>query len=441
MRTVCKISLAVALLAVTALTAGCGDDDTGGNDNWDGSVDSGDATDMDANVVDADTDAVVQLDSTVTPDASPTDCWGLGTPCTDPGQCCSDRCEMDSMGETVCQPGDGCLGTSETCETASQCCTLFCDGGACAEGGICEPTGGTCDEASDCCGNDCDTTASECLDSGAPCQPLGDICSSDGNCCSGRCAEIAPGDLRCQPIGPCASEDEVCTADSECCNNSCADGLCEALGGCTTVYEPCSGGGECCSGICGDPGTGYPVCLYIGGCTVMGEICQTNEECCSFGNSNLPDTACSADGSAMRCVDPPGCVDDGELCGFASSNNCCSGGSDNCMPTSMGVSRCFFSDTECIPTAGECSFSDECCDGVCAPDPNTGTLVCNPGCIPEDDQCTTDADCCSGNCNLEGICGPDEDPCVPLGGACVLPEDCCDPTYLCENGTCAPYVP
>jgi len=437
MRTGSNIFWALAVLAVTALAAACGDDSNGGNDNLDGSVDTGDATNSDSGTVDPDAD----LDGSVTSDASPMDCLGLGEPCTDPVECCSGRCEMDSLGETVCQPGDGCRGTDEACDIAAQCCTLFCDGGFCAEGGICEPAGGTCDEASDCCGNDCDIGQSLCLDSGAPCQPLGDTCSNDGNCCSGRCGEVAPGDLRCLPIGPCASADEVCNDNSECCNQSCVNGLCESLGGCTTVYEPCSGGGECCSGICADPGTGYPVCLYIGGCTPIGEICQVDEDCCSFGNPNLPGPACTLDGSALRCADPPACLDDGELCDYAASNNCCSGGQSHCMPTSIGVSRCFFSDTECIPTGGECSFSDECCVGVCAPDPQTGILVCNPTCIPEGDQCTADADCCSGHCNADGICGPDEDPCVPLGGVCVVAEDCCDPTHLCENGICAPYVP
>jgi len=411
MRTVSKISLALAVLTIGALAVGCGDDDTGGNDNLDGSVDTGDATGTDADVVDADTDTDADLDATVTPDASPTDCWGLGTPCTDPGECCSDRCEMDSLGDTVCQPGDGCLGAGETCTVAAQCCTLFCDGGTCAEGGICEPTDGTCDEDLDCCGNDCDRWP-------------------PGTCVASPSAPAVP-KTRSAPRTPSAAT-TAASMDSA--------SPWAAAPRCTSPARAAASAARA-SGICGDPGTGYPVCLYIGGCTVMGEICQTNEECCSFGNSNLPDTACSADGSAMRCVDPPGCVDDGELCGYASSNNCCSGGSANCMPTSIGVTRCFFSDTECIPTGGECSFSDECCDGVCAPDPNTGTLVCNPGCIPEGDQCTTDSDCCSGNCNSDGICGPEEDPCVPLGGACIIAEDCCDPTYLCENGICAPYVP
>ena len=441
MTTGSKIFWAMAVLAMATLMIACGGDDLpAGNNNLDGSADTGDAT-GDSAVVDGGVDA--DLDATVTPDASPTACNGLGTVCADPSECCSDRCLMDSLGDTVCQPGDGCLGTGETCTTAAQCCTLFCDAGSCAEGGLCEPVGGTCDEASDCCGNDCDTGQSECLDSGGACQPLGDTCNSDGNCCSGRCVETSPADWRCQPIGPCGSGAEVCTADSECCSNSCVGGLCEILGACLTVYEPCTGGGSCCSGICGDPGTGYTVCLYIGGCTPMNEICTTNEECCSFGNPNLNGPACepTGAGNAMRCQDPPACLDDGELCGTGSSNNCCSGGSSHCMPTSIGVSRCFFSDTECVPTNGECSFSDECCDGVCAPDPNTGILVCNPSCIPEGDQCTTDADCCSGNCNQNGVCGPDEDPCVPLGGACTTAAECCDQTYLCHNNICAPFVP
>lgn len=349
-----------------------------------------------------------------------TQCKSVGVVCSQAGECCSDRCELNSLGDRVCQPGSGCKGEGEACTTASQCCSLSCQGGVCATGSLCAPQGGACTTATDCCTNDCDTGLGVCQDTAAPCDTLGASCNQDGNCCSGRCDPVAPGDLRCLPIGPCASAGDVCGGDDDCCNGICDQGLCAALGSCTTVYEPCSGGGECCSGICGDPGTGYPVCLYVGGCTPMKELCSDNSDCCS--GSCISDDG----GLSMRCEDPPGCLDDGELCGFASSNNCCSEGSSACLPTAIGVTRCWGSSTECIPVTGACSFSDECCEGVCAPDPNAGgELRCNPTCVSDGQACTADADCCNLSC-VDGICGPPEVTCIPLGGPCTVNEECCD---------------
>ena len=48
--------------------------------------------------------------------------------------------------------------------------------------------------------------------------------------------------------------------------------------------------------------------------------------------------------------------------------------------------------------------------------------------------CAEDGDCCSGNCNSDGVCGPDETDCIPVGGECTIDEDCC--TGWCYGGVC-----
>jgi hypothetical protein len=231
----------------------------------------------------------------------------------------------------------------------------------------------------------------------------------------------------------------VCTEDSDCCNNTCHEGTCLALGSCTTVGEPCSGVRECCSNACADPGTGTPVCQWLSGCRPIGEVCRDNGDCCS-------DECVPSDGGLLdRCNDPPGCLDPGEVCFVGASMNCC-GGHEFCRPTIAGVYRCFseeIPDGECLPDLAPCSFSDECCCLLCAPDPTTGALLCCPegeDCVPDGGVCLSDMDCCSGHCNSDGFCAEDDTPCVELGGTCVTDEDCCSGWCNPETHTCGVFL-
>ena len=105
-----------------------------------------------------------------------------------------------------------------------------------------------------------------------------------------------------------------------------------------------------------------------------------------------------------------------------------------------GVYRCYFSDNpdDCLPDLAPCSFSDECCCLLCAPD-SEGDFVCCPGgvdCVPNGGACVSDADCCDLHC-VDGVCQPPDIDCVPMGGECVVDEDCCA-GLICnpETGRC-----
>jgi hypothetical protein len=99
------------------------------------------------------------------------------------------------------------------------------------------------------------------------------------------------------------------------------------------------------------------------------------------------------------CANPPGCAPAGEVCG-PGAHDCCAG-EESCLPTSIGVLRCFGSGdtTQCIADQQPCAFGDQCCSGICAPEPVTGDLICSPQCLELNIACTTNRDCCSGFCD------------------------------------------
>jgi hypothetical protein len=92
---------------------------------------------------------------------------------------------------------------------------------------------------------------------------------------------------------------------------------------------------------------------------------------------------------------------------------------------------------ECIPDGQSCAFGDQCCSGVCVPDPRTGELVCNPDCSANELSCTTNSDCCGGYCNPETMaCAPPPGDCIPALGPCMVDADCCD-GLMCIDGICS----
>jgi hypothetical protein len=106
-----------------------------------------------------------------------------------------------------------------------------------------------------------------------------------------------------------------------------------------------------------------------------------------------------------------------------------------------GVYRCYPTTNpgDCTLDLQPCSFSDECCCGLCAPDAG-GALVCCPGgvdCVPRGGACTADADCCDLHC-VDGFCTERDTDCIPVGGPCLADTDCCE-GLVCSTvaGTCA----
>jgi hypothetical protein len=176
------------------------------------------------------------------------------------------------------------------------------------------------------------------------------------------------------------------------------------------------------------------VCQFVSGCRPIGEICLDDADCCS--------AQCEADeGTGVtRCIKPGGCMDSGEVCWTGQAANCCPQGADGgqalCEPTILGVSRCFGEGTleECIPDGEPCSFSDECCNGLCLPNAD-GELVCGSECVPADGECRADADCCDGLC-IDRTCSPNDTGCVPLGGECETQDDCCAGVCNPNTGVC-----
>jgi hypothetical protein len=248
------------------------------------------------------------------------------------------------------------------------------------------------------------------------------------------------GEQRCSLPSTCRAQGDVCTQDADCCTGVCGpDGTCPVLAECDTAGEPCTGYHECCSGLCADPGNEVPICQFVSGCRPIGEVCHDPADCCGELCQEYQGTG------VYRCVKPAGCMSAGEVCWEGQSANCCpqgpSGGNQLCIETIMGVPRCWDEGTpsNCIADGQPCSFSDECCGGVCAPDEN-GNLVCGSTCIPLTGACTVDADCCDAGLCIGGSCSPNNNDCQPIGGACTEATDCCSGECDTVNGVCVgPY--
>jgi hypothetical protein len=218
-------------------------------------------------------------------------------------------------------------------------------------------------------------------------------------------------------------------------------GQCELLGSCATAGEACTGTRNCCSALCVDAGWGVGICEFLQGCRPFGEICTADSQCCSGvvnPNDQNGDVRCGDpepdEDNLRRCLDVPGCVDPGEICGQGGSNNCCILKSPGCTPTGLGVSRCN-SSAACIELGEECQFSEQCCNGLpCIPD-MSGVFRCSSTCVGEGGLCGAHADCCPGNVCYESVCVPNNLGCTPIGQPCPpAPDTCC--SDFCFGGIC-----
>lgn len=184
-------------------------------------------------------------------------CGAIGRQCTANRDCCSDTCigvEHDVRGRVsvygACSPNPdplpGCLPDGNPCTNWTDCCSLGCAAGLCAD-----PTGpvqGRTGEASD-SGDGApvdgpgESSGAGGGDggSGGSCLPAGSACSEWEQCCSatcvnGVCGEVAvpmtplpePTPLpQCMPLdGACREAGGCCVAWQDCCSESCANGTC-----------------------------------------------------------------------------------------------------------------------------------------------------------------------------------------------------------------------
>jgi hypothetical protein len=122
------------------------------------------------------------------------------------------------------------------------------------------------------------------------------------------------------------------------------------------------------------------------------------------------------------------------------ATNCCppgpSCGDDLCLPTDIGVSRCFTEDgaAACLDDGDLCLFGDECCGGYCLPEPGASDdLACASACVELLGECRADADCCEDSFCDDGSCVPSWTDCTVLGGDCTADGECC-------SSYCAPTI-
>ncbi|RLB48553.1 MAG: hypothetical protein DRJ42_22965, partial [Deltaproteobacteria bacterium] len=367
-------------------------------------------------------------------------CQRILDTCTADSECCTGLCSASIDGALRCQVPGGCGVGGTACLTAADCCSGGCVGGFCDDTATCGDDGEACTTSVECCSHDCNGTT--CESAGGSCNVDGENCSSDGNCCSGFCFPDGSGGGRCSGHDTCRAMGQICSTNGDCCTGGCdfaehpeaGVGRCQDLGSCSTSGESCTSVRGCCSALCVDAGSGVGICEFLPGCHPFGEVCNMNSDCCS-------DECGPPEGTAglRRCVNPPGCVDAGEICGQGGSNNCCVLKSLGCIPTGLGVSRC--NDQEmCIMEGDECDFSEQCCPDAsgdilsCILDAS-GVRRCSSLCIPNGSgTCTANADCCEGRC-LDGICDDTPIGCIPFGGGgCVLDADCCSGS--CLGGIC-----
>ncbi len=383
--------------------------------------------------------------------------------------------------------GSDCKNVGEACGGDDECCTAPCESGFC--GGTCTPDGADCTLDEDCCNGLCElgVCGGECRELGETCVP-GQCCPPLG-CEGGLCT-----------FSECLDDGAACGTDGECCSGVCDDGVCGG-GLCAPDGAPCFDSPECCSlncvaGVCGSPGCSHDECqagapldrfctactvqvceldpfcceqawdgacvalatelcgLSCGMCTPNGGLCATPDDCCSgFCNGGVCQNPCLPDGSfcngAAQCCSGQ-CS--GGICGpggDCSHDECTLGGPllPACSPCVTQVCAldpfccqvswdelcvdeatqfCGLPCGNCVPGGGFCNAPGQCCSGVC------NNNVCAAECLPDGSFCVSPDACCSDVCN-GNVCGL---PCVPDGGFCNSPGECCG--NQCNNGVCGP---
>ena len=169
--------------------------------------------------------------------------WLAPTSCPG-GFYCSGAATGSCGGSGVCLPGSaggGALG--DACSTATECGSLYCANGECAE--PCSPGGAAgCSEGASCqvgavpgCGS--------CQRSGQ----LGDPCDMNEDCTSGICAARVAGEGFCS---------QVCEGEGSCPTGFRCESAGEGVAVCApesgTLGSPCADNSECLSGLCADEG-------------------------------------------------------------------------------------------------------------------------------------------------------------------------------------------
>jgi len=398
--------------------------------------------------------------------------------CESDDQCCSKVCDMATL--TCASPIGACRQGGESCDGATDCCTLRCEGGQCSDD-ACVVDGETCGDNAECCSGQCVDGSCEQLN--PECTTAGNECSGNSECCSKLCGD----DGKCT-LGAsfCIQPGDACIRNEDCCTGECSKtddvlvGVClQPPSGstfCTGVDGVvCEGCGDCCSRLCAPYArTGVTICQPISGCHSTGDLCRTDADCCGgsvpeneedrlpgWGNGKCeiepghligvcrnpingaenPDGACSPQGNVCHYND------EDYACNVSSARaNCCAemalGNSGVCQLDALGIPRCYGL-AECREQGETCASNADCCDmRPCVPD-SQGVLRCGTDeCVPVDGPCSFNGDCCpGGTCyrpagSLEGTCQPTvgeggagggpSTTCSEYGQQCGATSDCCD---------------
>lgn len=269
------------------------------------------------------------------------------------------------------------------------------DAGDAGDGGgelTCIEVGLACSqtEGEPCCTGVCGADG-RCPEPISQCKASGQSCASGLECCTNSCVGGSCSAEQCRDVGG------ACQSAEECCTQTCTGGQCATTPGgtCKVLGQACAGNGDCCSTNCQDG-----ICAQAYTCQGTNDVCLQNSDCCT--------NVCSRnDGTAGRCVAPPGsCVQDGEPC--SNGSNCCS---RTCVDLGFGATVCQ-PVGGCTLTGNFCSVNDDCCGGGVNPN---GTVTCSSN------RCDNGR-----SCNGVGnICGEGK---LPDGGIVKInaPQSCCD---------------
>jgi len=341
----------------------------------------------------------------------------------------SDNCTLpDSAGET-CVDGLFCTAV-DTCDGSGSCtgsvdpCVGADGDGNCAES--CDDVADSCtapDPAGSSCADGLFCTATDTCDGAGTCSGTGDPCpgaDGDGNCAE-SCDEGADGCTMPDPAGAACGDG----SDTECTNPD----TCDGAGVCLTNDE--AGGFAC-----GDAGTeciNQDACDGSGSCTDNGFV-PSDVSCGDAGDTECtaPDT-CNGAGVCRdnHAAGGAACGDAGTEC--INQDTCDGGGS--CTDNGFVSSG-----TTCTDDGNGCT--DDECDGSGTCDHPDNTAPCEDGLF-----CNGDDTCSGGGCN-----GHAGDPCAG-GGECANSCDegadncgvvngtpCADDGNVCTNDQCVDGV-
>jgi hypothetical protein len=224
------------------------------------------------------------------------------------------------------------------------------------------------------------SSARVCRDRPPVCHAVGEACAEDADCCgSTRGTGACVSGSCCKALGAPCSEGEPC-----CFGESCQSGHCGGYA-CTDIGGLCSQNVDCCSRLC-DGGA-----CSVNTCSRIGEGCKADSDCCVDGGVAL---VC---GAKETCDNPPAtceaCVPsiDPEL-------NCCLGQGQLCFVLVDGSSKCL-DDPGCVPNGVVCGSSSDCCPGeVCS---NGAPPSC---CAVQGSPCGDEQFCCPGLACTAGAC-------------------------------------